>query len=183
MENLISKQFLNSIIKDNLNESVRMFSDVNNLRESKEIGTKTSFFLSHKHSDKEYLKSFIFLLKKVGISVYVDWMDNDMPKNTNGYTATLIKKKIKQMNKFVLLATENAIQSKWCNWELGFGDANKFPENIAILPITDKNDNEWSGNEYLQIYPVITAEYQYIIGSYYVEYKGSKIKLEEWLKR
>jgi hypothetical protein len=142
MENLISKQFLNSISQRNINESVKMFSEIKNLRGSKEIGLRTSIFLSHKHSDKEYLRSFIYLLKKLGISVYVDWMDNDMPKNTNGYTATLIKKKIKEMDKFILLATENAIQSKWCNWELGFGDAIKYHKNIAVLPVTDNNNNE-----------------------------------------
>ena len=93
-----------------------MFSDVKKIRDSRKKESRVTIFLSHKHSDAEILKSFIFLLRKKGIDVYVDWMDYDMPKNTDGSTAERIKKKIKEMDKFILLATEDAISSKWCNW-------------------------------------------------------------------
>ena len=122
-------------------------------------------------------------MNKLGVSVYVDWQDYEMPKNTNGTTATKIKEKIRQNDKFILLATESAINSKWCNWELGYGDAHKYFKNIAILPITNNEDNSFSGTEYLQIYPVITSEYFYITGKYYVEFAGEKIKIEDWLKQ
>jgi hypothetical protein len=183
MENFISKTFLENIKTESLIESVKMFSDVKKIRDSRKKENRVTIFLSHKHSDAEVLKSFIFLLRKKGIDVYVDWMDYDMPKTTDGSTAERIKKKIKEMDKFILLATEDAISSKWCNWELGYGDSIKHPENLAILPITNQTDNIWSGNEYLQIYPIITAEYQYIIGSYYVEYKGVKMSFIDWLKK
>lgn len=49
-----------------------------------------------------------------------------MPARTCGRTAENIKEKIKKYDKFILVATEGAIASKWCNWELGFGDAQKF---------------------------------------------------------
>jgi len=57
-------------------------------------------------------------------------------------------------HKFILLATEAAINSKWCNWELGLGDAAKYIENIALLPIK-KDSTDFSGSEYLEIYPYI----------------------------
>ncbi len=138
-------------------------------------------FLSHKHDDGEILEQVIELLEKLGVKVYVDWMDEDMPMVTSGETAVEIKKKIKSNDKFILLATENAIQSKWCNWELGFGDNEKYSNDIAILPITE-NDGTWSGNEYLQIYPIIKTKNQHSTGEYYVEFDGIKNELEEWLK-
>ncbi|WP_318344372.1 toll/interleukin-1 receptor domain-containing protein [Flagellimonas baculiformis] len=138
-------------------------------------------FLSHKHDDSEVLEHVIEMFTSLGVKVYVDWQDEDMPTKTSGETAVKIKEKIKENDKFILLATENAIQSKWCNWELGFGDSEKYLDNIAIMPITE-NDGSWSGNEYLQIYPIIKTEYQHSTGNYYVEFGMKRKKLEEWLK-
>ncbi|MBK6364873.1 MAG: hypothetical protein IPF52_15865 [Saprospiraceae bacterium] len=51
------------------------------------------------------------------------------------------------------------------------------------MPITDKEDGNFSGTEYLQIYPIITSAYYYTTGSYYVEFQNNKMKLEDWLKQ
>jgi len=108
-------------------------------------------------------------------------MDVDMPKQTNGETATRLKKKIVDCKKFILLATEGAIQSKWCNWELGLGDAAKYIKNIALLVVKDDNKN-WPGNEYLQIYPAIGKRYSFSTNYYDVQFPdGSTIELEKWL--
>lgn len=116
---------------------------------------EVTIFLSHKHSDGVILESIIILLKEIGVNVYIDWLDETMPAVTSGVTATKLKEKMRECHKFILLATEDAIASKWCNWELGYSDAWKLSsDNLAILPI--KNDNTtFSGNEYLQIYPYI----------------------------
>lgn len=113
---------------------------------------EVTVFLSHKHEEGEDLKNGIALLKSLGVSVYVDWME-EMPRSTSGDTANKLKKKIIENKKFVLLATEKAISSKWCNWELGLGDAAKYINHIALLPVKD-DYGAWSGSEYLQIYPV-----------------------------
>jgi hypothetical protein len=83
-----------------------------------------------------------------------------MPDQTTGETAARIKEVIKYCDKFILLATEKAIESYWCNWELGIGDVHKFQRHIAILPVKDKGeyDFQYKGNEYLQIYPRIDYE-------------------------
>ena len=183
MEKLISKEYLNDFyyttntkyFSDSVNESIQA-------RKRSSYSYEVTIFLSHKHDEKEVLERVIVLLKKLGVSVYVDWLDSGMPKYTNGYTAKRIKEKITSCEKFIFLATEGAISSKWCNWELGFGDAKKYPTNIAVLPITDKRDNNWSGNEYLRIYPIITTDYNYLEGNYYVEFEGRKVKLVDWLK-
>lgn len=155
-------------------------------------GIKTKVFLSHKHDEIQNLESAISFLKKEGVNVYVDWLDEGMPKSTSGITANRIKTKIKENDKFIFLASEGAINSKWCNWELGFGDAHKYIDNIALLPI--ENDySSFSGAEYLQIYPFI--EFQdgnkrfnsgyFIPKGYYVKYPAINdshkiVRLSEW---
>lgn len=184
MEKLISKKLLTKVKAENLSESSRFISETKNvLAQRKKTSQEVSVFLSHKHGQTEILEEVIALLKKLGVSIYIDWQDYGIPPTTDGSTAIRIKSKIKENEKFILLATEEAIASKWCNWELGLGDAFKFPTNIAIIPITDTDDDKFSGSEYLQTYPIITSAYHTITGSYYVEYQGTKITLQNWLKQ
>lgn len=154
---------------------------------------KTKIFLSHKHDEMQELEGAIAFLKNFGVDIYVDWLDEGMPKTTSGQTAVRIKEKIKENQKFILLATEAAINSKWCNWELGLGDASKYIQNIAIFPIK-KDYSEFSGSEYLQIYPYIDylETSRYINGHYrgsgaYVVFpningNNKVITLSEWLR-
>lgn len=169
-----------------LNESLRSFK-------SESSYLKTKIFLSHKHDEKEFLEGAISLLKSYGVDVYVDWLDDGMPKTTSGQTAVRIKEKIKENHKFILLATEGAINSKWCNWELGLGDAAKYINNIALLPIK-KDFTDFSGSEYLEIYPYIFKidYYQLFKGEYwpqgtYVVYPSLNgndrvVPIAQWLR-
>ncbi len=182
MKNLLSNKLLSSVASS-LNESVQLKNQAEKKRERKKFSYETSVFLSHKHDEKDIIQQAIVLLNKLGVDVYVDWLDSGIPANTNEYTATRIKEKIRENEKFILLATEQAIRSRWCNWELGYGDAFKYGENIAIMPITEKEDNIFSGSEYLKIYPIITSEYTFVPGTYYVEHKGSRIPLQKWLQK
>lgn len=152
---------------------------------------KTTIFLSHKHDELEFLDGAISFLKKEGIDVYVDWLDEGMPKSTSGLTATRIKQKIKENDKFILLASEGAINSKWCNWELGLGDADKYIENIALFPV-EKDYTSFSGAEYLQIYPHIVyrngnttyTNGNLVLRGYYIKYPNGNITpLKDWLKK
>jgi len=170
------------------------------LNESKKFSASNAFdykptvFLSHKHSDLEDLQGVMGLLKKLGAKIYIDSMDNKMPKETSGDTAKRIKEVIKYCKKFVLLATEDAIESYWCNWELGFGDTHKYKNHLAILPIKEKGgyDFEYKGNEYLQIYPKINYRKaftnirgHYFKEGYYVENPDDNYitELSVWLKQ
>lgn len=144
--------------------------------------SSVTVFLSHKHDEVEILKNVISLLRRCGVNVYVDWMDEGMPKTTSGLTAIKLKNKIDKCKKFIFLGTEGAIASKWCNWELGLGDAKKYPANIAVMPIADK-EGIYSGSEYLQIYPVIKSGYMSIPDNYFVEWERTKTPLRDWLKR
>ena len=116
---------------------------------------KIKVFLSHKHEDLNDLKGIIgFLEKNYQVMCYIDGEDPDMPRITSWETAAKIKQRIKACDKFMLLATTKAIDSKWCNWELGFGDADKLKtDGIAIFPIrlqTEKNA-DFRGNEHILI--------------------------------
>ena len=91
---------------------------------------KTTIFISHNHSDLKDLRDLIgFLEEKFNVLCYIDSRDPSLPKITSGETATKIKERIRQCDKFILLATNRAINSKWCNWELGYGDAQKYKKH------------------------------------------------------
>lgn len=148
--------FDNKVVTESkVNDSYRA---IKNFSSSSEISYKPTVFLSHKHDDLDDLKGVIGLLEEYGAKVYIDSMDNKMPDQTCGDTAKRIKEIIKYCKKFILLATDDAIESYWCNWELGIGDTYRYFDNIAILPMKDKStyDHKYKGNEYLQIYPQIS---------------------------
>jgi len=145
---ILTKSYINRIY-----DSIPQFQ--RNERMFAEDAFRTKVFLSHKHTDKKELLAVKRILEQCGASPYVDWMDSTMQQPTNAQTASNLKQKIINSNNLILVATDAAINSKWCNWELGIGDAYKhYHEKLALFPI--KQDNyAWSGNEYMQLYPTI----------------------------
>lgn len=156
---------------------------------------KTTVFISHKHDDLEDLKGVLgFLQCTYDVKVYIDSQDPTMPKITSAETALNIRERIKQCDKFILLATNGAIESKWCNWELGYGDAKKYREHIALFPMKPKGayDSSYKGSEYMAIYPHIayydgTEKYtsgNFVPRGYYVRrYEGDRniiTPLRDW---
>lgn len=157
---------------------------LNESRTFSKASSTTSIFLSHSHTDRAIVEQAKVFFENLGISIYVDWADRTMPEKTDGVTAQKIKNQIISINdKFVLLATNNAIASKWCNWEVGIADPFKLPhKKIALLPLAD-NSGTWNGNEYLQIYPRIEKSSSNN-DSYYVWYPdGTLDTLTTWLRK
>lgn len=116
---------------------------------------QVSIFLSHSHKDQELVEGFInYLAYSSQIVIYVDWLDSDMPSITNRDTAHRIKQKINDLDYFLVLATKNAMQSKWVPWEIGIADKTKVANKIAIIPVVDPS-GQYHGNEFLQLYPTI----------------------------
>lgn len=159
---------------------------------------KTTVFISHKHDDLEDLMGVLgFLQRTYDVNVYIDSQDPTMPKITSAETALNIKERIKKCDKFILLATNGAIESKWCNWELGYGDAQKYKEHIALFPIKPRGsyDSAYKGSEYMSIYPYVAyydGTEKYTDGStipqgYYVRTREKNTNyitpLGDWLKR
>ena len=97
--------------------------------EHSQFSAKTTVFISHRHDDLEDLQGVLgFLEDEYKVKVYIDSKDSSMPITTSAETAINLKDRIRKCDRFILLATNGAIESKWCNWELGFGDANKYPD-------------------------------------------------------
>ena len=116
---------------------------------------KQTAFLCHSHMDQELAKGLQVLMKENGWDIYIDWQDNDLSSSPDKETARKIQNKIKQTDWFLFLATSNSIVSRWCPWEIGYADSVKNFENILIIPTEDDRGN-WYGNEYLQLYKMIT---------------------------
>ncbi len=193
MKKIFERGEFNNYQLKSLNEAME---DMNVLRHSYQT-KKITIFISHKHDDLDDLKGVIgFLEKNYNVKVYIDSRDASMPRTTSGDTAKRIKERIEQCERFILLATEGAIESKWCNWELGYGDAHKFESNcIALFPMKEKGelDSVYKGNEYMEIYPHIVYSSggdtyksgEKIPAGYYLWYKEGgtyRIKsLKKWL--
>ncbi len=113
-------------------------------------------FLSHKHSDLENLKGFIgYLERNYRVECYIDADDPGMLEKTSEEKAQRIKKMIRNTDRFILLVTDNAVALEWYKWELGYGDAQKYKDQIAILTMKNTWSKSYTGNEYMQIYPHI----------------------------
>lgn len=189
MKTIFEQGEFHSFAKDSLTESRAMIYEYSQYQ--------PTVFISHKHDDLEDLKDLIgFLEQQYNVKAYIDSRDASMPTITSGETAQNIKDRIIKCDKFIFLATNGAIESKWCNWELGYGDAQKYKKHIALFPMKPKDayDFDYKGSEYMQIYPYIcyfdgTETYtngKPIIKGYYVRYKENDsyyiTPLENWFK-
>ena len=141
-------------------------------------------FLSHKHEELDLVKKIIdFFQSNYNVSVYIDANDIDMPNCTCRETASRLRRKIRNCRKFIFMATQKSIESKWCNWELGQGDVLKYNKNLAIFPIL-LDDNEFSGNEYLRMYSyILPPDKEKFHGDHRVRSPkdGSEMSLRDWL--
>ena len=120
------------------------------------------------------------------IVVYVDWLDSDMPNVTNRETARRIKQKIEDLDYFWVLATRNALDSKWVPWEIGIADKAKPANKIAIIPVIDPYGN-YHGNEYLQLYPSVQPGTLKLTGekvlSLFDVNESTGVSIKSWLSR
>lgn len=121
-----------------------------NIRESR-VGAQLTIFLSHSHLDRDLVEGLICLLGSLGITIYVDWNDKNMPRITNRETAEKIKQKIRENALFAIFATPNALALKWAPWETGIGGQVKGQDAILLIPVADPS-GRFPGSEYLQIY-------------------------------
>lgn len=116
-------------------------------------------FLSHSHKSLRYTMGLIsFLRKNYDVFIYIDSEDKSLPAVTSLITAQAIKKYIARSDRFLFLASNGAVNSKWCNWELGIGDVLKFPQDkLAFIAWHDANlaYGDYKGHEYMEMYPFI----------------------------
>lgn len=110
-------------------------------------------FLSHSIRDKALVTGAIDRLKRAGFSVYVDWIDDAQLDRTavTPENAERLRTRMRHCRSLLYLATDNASQSKWMPWEVGFFDGLGQGE-IGILPVLDDPHEDFEGMEFLGLY-------------------------------
>lgn len=189
MDNRISRIELDNLYKGEIKKQGKVAIDelVKRKRSTeKDPKREKTIFLCHAHQDKTIVEKVTLLFDKLDINIYVDWMDDSMPKVTNKNTAELIRAKIEHCNRFIFLASYYGLRSKWCDWELGIAYSIKAIDELAILPIESKS-GRWEGSEYLQLYPTMiignedlnSVDINQVVISKSIE--NTSVSLEKWL--
>lgn len=95
------------------------------------------------------------MIEDLGYSVYVDWNDNALdPNEVSSDTAKILRERMKQCKSLLYAFSENASNSKWMPWELGYFDALKN-SRVAVLPISQTAKYSYKGSEFIGVYYVI----------------------------
>lgn len=117
-------------------------------------------FLSHSMSDAQIVLGIKTILEsQYGLNVYVDWIEDKQlnRESVTAKTAETLRKRMQQSTTLLYLTTDNSSKSKWMPWELGYFDGHK-PSKVAIFPVLNSAYDDFSGQEYLGLYPVIRKE-------------------------
>ena len=135
----------------------RYFSATEALNEGRIIDSVKQYdiFLSHSSKDKELIAGLKLILEDLGYSIYVDWNDDALdPNEVSPETAKVLRERMKQCKSLVYAFSENAANSKWMPWELGYFDGLKN-SRVAVLPISQTAKNAYKGSEYVGVYFVV----------------------------
>lgn len=137
---------MESYSRQKLNEQTIQFSEAR----------RYDVFLSHSYQDAQTVLGAKGVLEDQGLSVYVDWIEDRQlnREKVNKDTANTLRKRMNQCKSFLYLATKNSVNSKWMPWEIGYFDG-KRSNKIAILPILNSETENFEGQEYLSLYPII----------------------------
>lgn len=153
--------------------------------DSGKVGKKYDIFLSHSSLDKTLVLTLVGLFNEADYSVYVDWIEDPQldRSKVNKNTAQVLRNRMLSSKGLAYVATSNASNSKWCQWELGYFDGNKN-SRCCILPIMDSE--VFRGQEYLGLYPYIeyetsakTRKYNFWI---FEQETNNYVILRDWLK-
>jgi hypothetical protein len=126
------------------------------IRKSARTSEDTSFdvFLSHSYKNAEVIAGIEGFLEDQGQIVYVDWINNpeaDRSRVTPA-TADMLRHRMRHCQFLLYASSDEAKQSRWMPWELGYFDGMK-PDHVGIVPIVASENDTFSGQEYLGLYP------------------------------
>jgi hypothetical protein len=136
----------------NKNAYVYLRDEARNLRDDATFDV----FLSHSYADADVILGVKKLIEGLGLTVYVDWIDDaGLDRDTvDRATAAVLRRRLDNSKSLIYANSPNASNSKWMPWELGYFDGRK-PKFIWILPIVTDYDSEFIGQEYLGLYPTV----------------------------
>lgn len=132
----------------------RYFSATDVLNEGRVSDSSKTYdiFLSHSSRDKDLIAGLKLILTDLGYSVYVDWNDSELdPNNVTSRTAEILRERMACCRSLVYAFSENAANSKWMPWELGYFDALKN-SRVAVLPISQTAKFAYKGSEFVGVY-------------------------------
>jgi hypothetical protein len=180
---ILTHNFLRSQSGYFSNRQQQVFSENTQIQARKKA---FDIFLSHSSFDRNEVLTLVQLFNKSGYSVYVDWLyDEQLDRNNvTPDTAQILRFRMKHSRGLSYLDTENASQSKWCPWELGYFDGKSGNSRCCILPVLSFATSTYHGQEYLGLYPYLEYSNQ---GStnydFWVREQGSLkyIRLDSWL--
>ncbi|MGW4090814.1 hypothetical protein [Nocardia sp. NPDC004750] len=114
-------------------------------------------FLSHSFHDAILITGLRNILQGLGLTVYVDWIDDpelDRSK-VSAATADRLRGRMNQSTSLVFATSRASSKSKWMPWELGYFDGEKGPDRVSICPIETNDSGSFVGQEYLGLYKTI----------------------------
>lgn len=110
-------------------------------------------FLSHSIKDEILVLGLRNALTSMGVTVYVDWLDDPALDRTTvaPTTAVTLRQRMRSCRAMVYATSSNAAASRWMPWELGYFDGRHEQSKVAICPVATGADS-FQGQEYLGIY-------------------------------
>lgn len=141
----------------------------------------TSIYMCYSPEDLEWVTKAVVMLRGLRVRIAVDWLDPVVSPFESAETAADIKRRIRENDRFILLATEHALASPACNWALGYADSEKARKKIALLPVTEKK-GEWNGGGYTQVYQRIEEGAFGNENFKIITPEGADMTVAEWLK-
>ena len=171
--------------KERTSGSMRVFSAQAVLNEGRITDSSKMYdiFLSHSSKDMNLIAGLKLILEDLSYSVYVDWNDKQLdPNNVTPETAKVLRERMLQCKSLLYAFSENAANSKWMPWELGYFDALK-KSRVAVLPISQSARYSYKGSEFIGVYYVIQiARIQNTYKEALWVYDGDKyIIFDSWL--
>lgn len=159
VENQLRKGYTGSMYDSFETKAKTILTESLNQQRTFSTTAKTyDIFLSQSSSDAGLVVGLKLELEDLGYSVYIDWIED--PKlsrsNVTRETALVLQTRMKQCKSLIYAFSENATNSKWMPWELGYFDGIKG--TAAVLPISRTSKNNFQGTEYLGIYYYIQID-------------------------
>jgi hypothetical protein len=112
-------------------------------------------FLSYNINDKDVVRGIYYMLTRMNLKVYVDFIvDPQLNRSeVTKQTAECIQNRLKCSKSLIYAQSSNAAMSKWMPWELGVVDGNTA--KCFIMPVQKGYETIGDRQEYLLLYPVI----------------------------
>lgn len=120
------------------------------LNEQQYPRTGNCVFISHQKKDKEIAKKIADYINKSGVDIYFDEYDSSINRDDPNSVVNAIKTGIRRSSHMLCILSQNALDSKWMPWEIGYGYDRLYVAGITVKALSKSNLPE-----YLQIVPVL----------------------------